>query len=78
MPTVGTPRFVILFVPILSAPDIVSPAFATLLEIDVVKVPDKSALSAKDVAISASVLRADGAAPTTNSIASCTKAVVAI
>ena len=59
-----------MFVPIFRTPDIVSPAFATLFEIDVVSVPDKSALLFKDVAISASVFNASGAAPTTISIAS--------
>ena len=60
----------ILFVSILRTPDIVSPDFATLPEIAVVNVPERSALSAKDVAISASVFNAAGAAPTTTSIAS--------
>ena len=55
---------------ILRTPDIVSPDFDTFSEIEFVRVPERSASSFNDAAISAKVLSAPGAAPTTNSIAS--------
>ena len=55
-----------------------SPDLATFVDIEVVNVPAKSASLFNDVAISERVFKASGAAFTTNSIASCTKAVVAI
>jgi hypothetical protein len=67
---VGADNPVILCVPISRTPLIVISDFDTLPEIAVVKVPARSASLFKDVAISANVSKADGAAFITASMAS--------